>query len=353
MLPSVCMLCHLKTLEPVCGLRSLVLLLVFVLTLGVAACAPVPVGMGETTRPAELRQSQFITADNSPLPLRVWNSKIVKPEAVIVALHGFNDYSNAFDEVADYWARKHRIYTYAYDQRGFGGSADPGSWAGTVAYVQDLRDFCDALRKRFPDVPLYVLGSSMGGAIAMVAFASDNPPDADGVILSAPAVWAREIMPWPQRAALFFGARIIPWVSFTGESLSVVASDNRDMLMALGQDSKVIKATKVATLYGLTNLMDEALRNAAKLNVPALVLIGKRDEIIPNHASAVMLKRLQDNPGGNRRTAIYDRGYHLLLRDLQRRTVWNDVAAWIKSPGQPLPSGADNKNLEAWVKLSN
>lgn len=323
--------------------------LVLALVIGLSACAPTPKGIGDAIREPELVETHFVAGDAAELPLRIWNSKTIEPEAVVVALHGFNDYSNAFNEVADYWAENHRIYTYAYDQRGFGDSAEPGSWAGTEAYVQDLRDFCAAMRKRFPSVPLYVLGESMGGAIAMVAFSSDTPPDADGLILSAPAVWARETMPWYQRTALFVGAHTIPWASFTGKGLGVVASDNRDMLIGLGRDPKVIKDTQVAAIYGLTNLMDAALSSAEKLSAPALILIGERDEVVPNRASAAMLERLGDTARQASRTAIYEDGYHMLLRDLQRETVWEDVAAWITAPAEPLPSGADSKDLDSWL----
>ncbi|MCW8195028.1 alpha/beta hydrolase [Proteobacteria bacterium 005FR1] len=330
--------------------RPAALIAIVIAVASLAGCAPTPKGTGQLSREPEIRDSQFIAADSVQLPVRIWNSKVIPPEAVIVALHGFNDYSNAFDEAARYWAENYRIYTYAYDQRGFGDSAERGSWAGTDAYVQDLRDFCQAMRKRFPGVPLYVLGSSMGGAISMVAFASDDPPDADGVILSAPAVWARETMPWYQRAALFVGAHTIPWASFTGKGLGVVASDNRDMLIGLGRDPKVIKATQVAAIYGLTNLMDSALQSAGRVRAPSLVMVGELDEIVPNHASAEMLDRLQTAGADNATTAVYEQGWHMLLRDLQRQTVWDDVASWINSPEQALPSGAADFDATAWIE---
>lgn len=315
-----------------------------------AGCAPTPKETGQVTREPEIQDPHFIAGDSTQLPVRIWNSMVIPPEAVVVALHGFNDYSKAFDEAASYWAENYRIYTYAYDQRGFGDAAERGSWAGTEAYVQDLRDFCQAMRQRFPGVPLYVLGSSMGGAIAMVAFASDDPPDADGVIFSAPAVWARETMPWYQRAALFVGAHTIPWASFTGRGLGVVASDNRDMLIGLGRDPKVIKDTKVAAIYGLTNLMDSALQSAGTVRAPSLYLVGELDEIVPNNASAAMLERLQNATPAAATTAVYEQGWHMLLRDLQRQTVWDDVASWIKAPDRALPSGAADVDLNTWIE---
>lgn len=328
--------------------KKSVLVLFSAVTL-LTACAPTPEGVNSVRTP-ELRESHFITRDDAALPLRIWNSTTIAPKAVVVALHGFNDYSNAFNDVSRYWAENHQIYTYAYDQRGFGDTAKPGSWAGTDTYVQDLRDFCDAMRERFPGIPLYVLGESMGGAIAMVAFSSDDPPDAEGVILSAPAVWARKTMPWYQRLALFIGSRTMPKASFSGKGLGVTASDNREMLIALGQDPKVIKKTKVAALHGLSDLMDAALKSAESFSAQSLILIGELDEVVPNRASATMLQRLGSQENAKQRAVVYEEGYHMLLRDLQREKVWNDVASWIASPRASLPSGAGGGNLTGWIE---
>ena len=61
----------------------------------------------------------FVTRDGLKLPVRHWDAP--QPIAVIVALHGMSDYSNAFDMPGTWWAA-HGITTLAYDQRGFGRS---------------------------------------------------------------------------------------------------------------------------------------------------------------------------------------------------------------------------------------
>ena len=44
--------------------------------------------------------------------------------------------------------------------------------------------------------------------------------------------------------------------------------------------------------------------------------------------------------------ALYEEGFHMLLRDLQAATVWKDMAAWIINRTAPLPSKADRSSLE-------
>ena len=93
------------------------------------------------------------------------------PRAVIVALHGMSDYSNAFDMPGRLWA-KLGITTLAYDQRGFGRSDHPGIWAGADVMRADLNDAVAAARARYPGVPVFALGESMGGAVVLTALAS-------------------------------------------------------------------------------------------------------------------------------------------------------------------------------------
>ena len=68
---------------------------------------------------------------------------------MILALHGFNDYSNAFDAPAKLWA-KQGIATYAYDQRGFGGAPGRGLWPGSEALATDAVTAGDLAARQIP-----------------------------------------------------------------------------------------------------------------------------------------------------------------------------------------------------------
>jgi alpha-beta hydrolase superfamily lysophospholipase len=260
---------------------------------------------------------------------------------VILALHGFNDYSNAFKDSGEEWAR-HGIATFAYDQRGFGSAPRHGIWAGAPRLAQDATEAVDVLRARYPGVPLFILGESMGGAVAVVAetgFEGTAPPRADGLILEGPAVWGRTTMTVPERVALWLGDRLLPGMKVTGRGLGIMPSDNIEMLRALGRDPLVIKETRVDAIKGLVDLMDDALAAAPGLRTSMLFLYGDRDEIIPRESTRRFLAAL---PAGEpRRVAFYPTGYHMLLRDLEAEVVRRDVEAWVANPEIALPSGAD------------
>jgi alpha-beta hydrolase superfamily lysophospholipase len=306
----------------------------------VAACTPFVNAPGKPVGEPMFGADGFRAVDSALLPVKSWLPDKNPPKAVVVALHGFNDYSNFFAAPALYLMNA-GVASYAYDQRGFGAAPGPGLWPGTAALTDDLKAFVGLIGKKHPGVPLYLLGDSMGGAVIMIASTEPDPPKADGIILVAPAVWGRASMPWYQRFALWLGVHTIPAVEITGQGLRLKPSDNIEMLKALGQDPLVIKATRVDAVWGLVNLMDTALDSAKDLRTPALILYGERDEIIPRQPTRMMLKRLPEAVAATRRVAIYPAGYHMLLRDLDAETAWKDILQWMTDRGKPLPSGAD------------
>jgi alpha-beta hydrolase superfamily lysophospholipase len=300
-------------MRPGPALSKLALLLV---GLGMLACSTMPAPEDGVTE----------------VPRREWLSEDA-PRAVILAVHGFNDYSNAFDEFGEY-AALHGIAVHAYDQPGFGANPDAGLWPGIPALVASLVRERERLAVLYPGRPVYLLGESMGAAVLIAAVAEDAPLAAAGMIMSAPAVWGGDELNPFYRATLWLVAHVAPGLKLTGENLGVLASDNIAALRALGADPLFIKETRVDAIAGLVRLMDLALAEAPEVPGPLLVLGGARDEVVPPHAHSAMVERLTAEPCTE---VVYPEGWHLLLRDLQRQVVWDDILAWID--GAPLPSG--------------
>ena len=299
-----------------------------VILLGLAACAPSLAPRGTDAVTPVMADDTITMRDGTSLPLRRWEADA--PRAVIVALHGMGDYSNAFDSPGKVWA-KMGITTLAYDQRGFGAGPNPGLWAGAAVMRDDLHDAVAAAHARYPGIPLFALGESMGGAVLLTALASATPRKLDvaGVILVAPAVWSRGDMPLSYRAALFLAAHLMPGLVLSNSAASsvvtIMPSDNIPMLRAMRRDPLVQKNTRTGTLYGLVDLMDEARHAVPAAPPPILLLTGDRDQVIPKPPTEAVIAALGDKATVKR----YPNGYHMLLRDLDGAAVAGDVADWI------------------------
>lgn len=293
----------------------------------------------------------FVTRDGYELLLRRWAPED-EPVAVVLALHGFNDHSTFIADAAHAWTER-GIATYAYDQRGFGTAPHRGLWAGSPAYVQDAADALTVLAEAHPGKPVYLLGESMGGAIALVTLTRHPEVKVEGAILSAPAVWSRETMPFYQRWSLFLASYTVPWLELSGSNLDIQASDNIDALIALGRDPLTIKETRIDAMHGLTDLMDEALAAAPKFDRNALLLYGEKDELVPQDPMLQLWLHLPPPAAPHQRRVLYQNGWHLLFKDLQAKLVIDDVAYWIVDQSGPLPSSADQEAEERLLALDH
>jgi alpha-beta hydrolase superfamily lysophospholipase len=275
----------------------------------------------------------LVMDDGARLPLSAWRAE--RPRAVIVALHGFNGYAIDF-ELPGPWFAAHGVTLYAYDQRGFGRHEKRrGVWPGSERLTADLREAVELVARRHPGLPVYVLGFSMGGAVALKAAAEGLK--VDGLILAAPAVWGWQAMNRLYRTALWVSAHTFPAATASGRSLGIQASDNLDWLTAWSRDPLVIKETRYDAVYGLVGLMDDAYAAADRVRLPALFVYGGNDEIIPEEPTRSVMRRY----AGPKRIVIYEDGWHMVLQDLQREQVYRDIIAWLSRPDAPLPSGEE------------
>lgn len=325
--------------RPAPRLRAAFLLVALTL---LAACAPERQPAGPRIEAPRLADDAFVAGDGARLPLHAWRAQ-GPPRAVVLGVHGLNDYGNAFAIPAVAWTQA-GVAVYAYDQRGFGAAGVPGVWAGAATLIDDLEDAAAALRRRHPALPIHIVGVSMGGAVTAAALADGKLRDVAGAVLVAPAIWARETMPLPHRIALWLAARLAPSLRLSGQGLGIVPSDNVEMLRALGRDPLVLRETRADTLAGLADLMDRAWAGLAALPpaaAPVLLLYGAKDELIPRGPTERAVCRMGAASGAATRAAVYRDGYHMLLRDLGAATVHADVLSWIDDADAPLPSGAE------------
>jgi acylglycerol lipase len=320
-------------------MRSLVLVLA---ALALMSCAPL---VQQAGRPAlgfqgpRIEADGFVSFDGTRLGLSVWRAQGTDdPQIVIIGLHGMNDYAGAFRTAGPYWA-SHGITTYAYDQRGYGRSPQRGVWGGQALMDEDLRTFAILVRRRHPHATVAVVGESMGSAVGITAFASDRPPDADRLVLCAPAVWGWSSQPLPQKLSAWTAGHTVGRWSiepprFVAERIQ--PTDNLELWRRISADPLMLWDTRFDAIEGIIDIMEQAWKSTGDIQVPTAYLYGQQDQVIPPRPSFQAAARLKPTD----RTAWYRNGYHLLLIDKQAQNVWRDVEAFIRDPAAPLPSGA-------------
>ncbi len=296
------------------------------LTLGLLGCAaggPLDTAPGSTIDGARLHADT-----GTAVAATEWVPD--EPRAVIVALHGFGDHgASTFTPAAQAWAKR-GIATIAPDQRGFGRNPSRGRWPGADALVGDAVRFVEQARARFPCRPVVLLGHSMGGGIALAA--AGRGTEADGLILAAPAIWGGQRLNPAHRVAAWLAAVATPDVRYSGRGIvRIQASDNIEVLRALGRDPLYLSPPSAREMMGLVRITDRAEAAAPAAALPSLMLLGTRDQIVPND----VVREVFAGIGATGEVIEYPQGWHLLFRDLQAETVWNDVAEWVERQDGP------------------
>ena len=341
--------------------RSVGSVLVACILLLATACAPLQQGalQYDGTPKASFSDNWFTSFDGARLGLDVWQpatpagSEAFGPnadearETVIVAVHGMNDYAGAFKAAGAWWA-EHGVTVYAYDQRGFGRSPGSGIWPEHEVMRADLKAAVKAARDLHPDARIAVVGESMGASVAITAFADDDPPDADALILSGPGLRGWGALPWVYSVSLWTSAHVRPaWVVVPPKGVRITPTDNNDKLREMWNDPLVLKNNRIDSVYGVVSIMEEADAKIGRLprKVPTLLLYGANDEVIPPNGVERAARKLPAHV----KTAYYAKGYHMLMNDRQAKTVWGDILGFVDDPKAALPSRSPPL---PWVKRS-
>lgn len=311
--------------------------------LALTACAALEQPRADSSLEPVFGTRSILTADGYRLPFDRYGPE--RPQAVVLALHGFTEHRGVHRRLATTLA-EHDIAVYAYDQRGFGETRYRGIWPGVDTLVDDARTTLELVQARYPGRPVHLLGESMGGAVAMLATSDDRLTRAPAsLILLAPAVWSRDSMPWYQISALWLGELVAPGLHFDPVEARQIAdvqpTNDPEVIAEMQADERMLREVRTDMLAGMTDLMDLALPASDALGEETLILYGLEDEIIPPEATCTMLRRIEERDPPWPTVAIYPDGYHLLTRDLQGERTRADVAAWIKGPGTALPSAGE------------
>jgi acylglycerol lipase len=249
-----------------------------------------------------------------------------RPRAVIALAHGLGEHGGRYASLAgELVAREHAVY--ALDHRGHGRSSGPRANIERFAHlVSDFCGFVGRCARQHPDTPVYVLGHSMGGAVAF-ASALRLQSDLQGLVLSAPALAAGQVVP--------------AWQELIVRALSVVAPNTGALALpasAVSRDQAVVMRYEAdplvhhgripaRTLTELLGAMQGFPARMGELRLPTLILHGTADVLVPLAATRPLYQAINAR---NRTLKLYDGLYHEVFNEPERATVTADLFAWLE-----------------------
>jgi alpha-beta hydrolase superfamily lysophospholipase len=287
----------------------------------------VPLGEGGSVGRVTLAQAHqegwFAGAGGLSLFRQTWRPA-GPPRAALLNIHGLGDHSGLYPTLVDH-CMTHRLVVHSHDLRGNGRS--PGQRAYVERweeYREDLRRFVATVRSEEGDLPLFLLGNSLGGLIVL-DYVLYHPEGLRGVIAVSPPL-GRLGVPAPLLALGRVLSRVWPRFSIrTGLDLSGLARDPQVIEQVLS-DPLFHRVGTARLSTEVTAAIARVQEAAPRFPLPLLVLHGAEDRMVLPDGSRTFVPRV-GHP--DRELHEYPGAYHVLFADLDRERVLADLEQWI------------------------
>ena len=273
-------------------------------------------------------------------PCISWRNPNVQSKYAMLCIHGLGLYSKSYQTFGQIMSRTGGII-YAIDVRGF------GSWVNAQGHenldfngcLADIESALKEIHTSHPGLPVFLLGESMGGAVALRA-ASTYPELIDGVISAVPAgerfkqkrtdlKVALDVLSGAHKTRSGIGKQVVEQAATDKQAGKV-----NEQLAAAWQDDPLDRLDLSAKdLMQFQSFMNDNHDAVKKLTVPVLFLQGLDDDLVRPDGTWDLMKEV----GVHDRTLVALPARHLMLEESQtqnpaeRRAAWHSVLAWVLS----------------------
>jgi alpha-beta hydrolase superfamily lysophospholipase len=248
------------------------------------------------------------------------------PKAVVHVIHGYAEhidrYGNVIDELlpAGY-------AVFGNDHRGHGKSEGKRGHVGSFQeFIDDEKQFRrEVIQARFPKMPYFVLGHSMGSLIAM-NYVEQNAVDVKGLVLSGTGSEPGTDIPKALLVITKILSKILPSVHVKSPLPPEFISRDMDVVKAYVNDPLVYNVITPRLAHEMNRYVVIGAQNAFKIQIPVLIQLGSRDTAFSGQ------KELFEMIGAKDKTfKLYEGLKHEVYNELaaDRMKVLADLRSWL------------------------
>lgn len=269
---------------------------------------------------------------------------------IVVCIHGLGLCAMAYKPLAKQLSQV-GIDGYGVNVRGFGPDRDKADRAklNCIDTANDIGKLLVDIRKQYPDYKVYLLGESMGGALAIRA-AAENSDLIDGVVCSAPAWKLLKTRSTAVKGVveLYLFRSRKPGIASRGVIHQATTDHELREHWLAGQSHKMKLSRKEAIDF--VRFVSKTDSYAKKVTKPVLVMQGLDDRLVSPKAVA---KIFGDIPASNKEFLIDAKGEHLLLEEGKFSPVLLEkLIAWLKAD-LSVPKLASSKPIASITVIND
>lgn len=250
-----------------------------------------------------------------------------KSKAVVQVVHGFAEHSGRYMNVVNQLTPLGYVI-YANDHRGHGKSDGKRNYVDYFdQYIEDEKKLYDLIKDKHHNLPIFMLGHSMGSMIALV-FTKKYEPLLRGLILSGTGTGAGESISKTLKVIVKVLAKITP-KKFINPGLEADKLSHDSEVVQAYENDPLVNADKITIRLGweLMNNFEKFDSITDNLKLPLLVQCGSEDSLIKG--SEEVLRNAFNME--DKTILIYDGLYHEVYNEIKEESekVLNDLSNWL------------------------
>lgn len=270
--------------------------------------------------------SSLQTVDGLKLFSQCWLPDGLINASVIIS-HGYAEHSGRYQALAEFLLDA-GYAVYALDYRGHGKSEGERANVNVFRdYVQDLNSYIESLHVHTAATPRFLLGHSMGAAIA-TQFVLEHPHKVDGLLLSGAFLKNATKVPALLLQVSGLASRFLPSLPTTKLDTRLISRDKAVVDAYVADPLIYHGGTKARLGAELLAAGPYILERAEGLNLPLLIMHGSADQIADQEGSRELFKRASSK---DKQFKLYQGFYHEIFNELSREEVFQEVVNWLKS----------------------
>ena len=262
--------------------------------------------------------------DGLQLFTRTWQPDEPAKGALLL-VHGINEHSGRYEYMASHLVA-HGIAVYSYDHRGHGQSAGPRVYVDSFdEYVDDLAIVFRNIRVQTGELPLFLLGHSLGGLIASL-FVVNHRPELHALILSSPALQIpSDVSPLAQKIVGVIN-RVAPRLIMGKLEIDHISRVEAVREAYLADPLTNNKGIRARVGYEVLKATRHVRQHPEAFTMPLYLFHGTADRITDPNGS----KWLYDEaPSADKSLRLFDGLYHETMNEPERDEVLTELSDWI------------------------
>ena len=275
-------------------------------------------------RAADGRLIRFEAHDAVPVDL------LGSARGAIVTLHGLGEHLGKYEEWAEHAAGR-GFHVMLYDQRGHGRT--PGR-RGDYRFddlVLDLARFVEITADRYRDLPIFLVGHSLGAIVALHYASGELHPAVRGAVLSGPPISLSARRREWQRWVVLGLVRVAPWWPLRRRTAVHTRDAQRAALIA--KDALGHKWITPRAMVETVKAIEDIRLMPGSVRLPLLVLLGEADSIVQVTETAEFFATVGTGDVTVARDVTVERfpdTLHEVFQEIERRALFDRVCDWFE-----------------------